>query len=331
MKLLLSLTLIWALSSTTAALVCQTCTDDSCTSTTPRTCSTETMCITAAIEAVSSGTPGQQIFKACASSSLCPATGSQIFSVNLGVSSALASATCCNTDNCNSATLSFPTTPPVNSLQCNSCNPATSQCTTSVQCTGTQDRCIQASCDGPTCCDTNLCNTVTTTAAPTTTAAATTTAAPTTTAAATTTAATAAPTTTAAPTAAATTGSNYNCCSNKLLQLYNCCCPNYNCCSNYNCCPNYSCCSNYNCCSSNRNCFPNFSCYPNCNRCTTYSNPCPNSPLNYSNLCSTNSNIQLSDTKQPNYNYLQFCLLYQTGWWLCEVEVTFSQKSKESG
>nr|XP_043873605.1 uncharacterized protein LOC122762467 [Solea senegalensis] len=145
MKLILSLTLIWALSSTTAALVCQTCTDDSCTSTVPLTCSTETMCITAAIEAVSSGTPGQQIFKACAPSSLCPATGSQIFSVNLGVSSALASTICCNTDNCNSATLSFPTTPSVNSLQCYSCDPATSQCTTSVQCTGTQDRCFQSS------------------------------------------------------------------------------------------------------------------------------------------------------------------------------------------
>ncbi|KAM6938680.1 uncharacterized protein PEZ65_004936 [Lycodopsis pacificus] len=72
-KLILSLTLIWALSST----------------------------------ATSSGTPAQQIFKACASSSLCPATGSQTFSANLGASGAVASAKCCNTDNCNNETLPY--------------------------------------------------------------------------------------------------------------------------------------------------------------------------------------------------------------------------------
>uniref|UniRef100_UPI001CD8DD2E phospholipase A2 inhibitor and Ly6/PLAUR domain-containing protein-like n=1 Tax=Solea senegalensis TaxID=28829 RepID=UPI001CD8DD2E len=145
MQWLLSLTLIMALSSTAGALLCQTCTDDDCTSTVPLTCDTETMCITAAITAVSSGTPGTQIFKACASSSLCPVTGSQTFSVNLGVSSAIASATCCDSDNCNSATLSFPTTPSPNSLLCYVCDPATSLCTTSLTCYGTEDRCFQAS------------------------------------------------------------------------------------------------------------------------------------------------------------------------------------------
>nr|XP_043899149.1 cell wall protein DAN4-like [Solea senegalensis] len=206
MKRLLSLALIVALSSTAGALVCQNCTDDYCTSPVPRTCDTETMCITAAITAVSSGTPGTKIFKACASSSLCPVTGSQTFSVNLGVSSALASATCCDSDNCNSATLSFPTSPSPNSLLCYVCYPATSLCTTSITCNGTEDRCFQASLsDGATtsrafgcastnmcaasaslgtlpfmkdvgsitsgsaCCATNLCNTLTaTTAAPTT-------------------------------------------------------------------------------------------------------------------------------------------------------------------
>nr|XP_043873610.1 cell wall protein DAN4-like [Solea senegalensis] len=147
MKLLLSLTFIWALSSTAGALVCQTCTDDACTSTVPLSCDKETMCITAAIQAVSSGIPGQQIFKACASSSLCPVIGSQTFSVNLNISSAIASATCCNTDSCNSATLSFPTTPSVNNLECYSCDPFTLQCTNSIKCTGTEDRCFQASCE----------------------------------------------------------------------------------------------------------------------------------------------------------------------------------------
>ncbi|KAF0041665.1 hypothetical protein F2P81_005197 [Scophthalmus maximus] len=141
MKLLLSLTLIWALSSTGEALECYSCTTSACT--TSLTCSSETMCITAAIEA--------------------------------------------------------PAVPAANSLQCNSCNPLTSQCNNPVQCKGTEDRCFQATvtsgstttsvlgcassnmCDaaanqgqlpfvqsfgnvtGSACCGTNLCNTVSTT------------------------------------------------------------------------------------------------------------------------------------------------------------------------
>ncbi|KAI3369110.1 hypothetical protein L3Q82_026075, partial [Scortum barcoo] len=130
---------IWA-----GALQCMTCTDETCSTTVPFTCPSETMCITASIQGVSSGTPGQQIFKACASSSLCPATGSQTFSANLGVSSALASAKCCNTDNCNSETLAFPTASTTPTLQCLTCNPVTSQCTTTLQCTGVEDSCFQA-------------------------------------------------------------------------------------------------------------------------------------------------------------------------------------------
>ncbi|XP_060934143.1 phospholipase A2 inhibitor and Ly6/PLAUR domain-containing protein-like [Limanda limanda] len=144
MKLLLSLTLIWTLSSTGEALVCETCTDAACSTTVPVTCSTETMCITASIQVVTFGTPGQQIYKACAPPSLCPSTGSQIFSVNLGVSSALANAACCSTDSCNSNTLPFPVVPAVNSLQCHLCNPVTSDCSSSIQCRGTEDRCFQA-------------------------------------------------------------------------------------------------------------------------------------------------------------------------------------------
>uniref|UniRef100_A0A8D3AZS7 UPAR/Ly6 domain-containing protein n=1 Tax=Scophthalmus maximus TaxID=52904 RepID=A0A8D3AZS7_SCOMX len=201
MKLLLSLTLIWALSSTGEALVCQTCTTSACTATVPKTCSSETMCITAAIQATSGGTGGQQLIKGCASSSLCPAIGSFTYSVNLGVSSALASATCCNTDNCNSATLAVPAAPADNSLQCNSCDNVT--CTVPIQCKGTEDRCFQVSvtsgstttsalgcasanmCEataglgntilvqsvgnvpGPACCGTNLCNTLTSAASDT--------------------------------------------------------------------------------------------------------------------------------------------------------------------
>ncbi|CAB1439843.1 unnamed protein product, partial [Pleuronectes platessa] len=163
-NLLLSLTLIWALTSTGEALVCETCTNVTCSNTSAVTCPTGTMCITASIQAVSSGTPGQQIYKACAPPSLCPATGSQTFSVNLGVSSSLVSATCCNTDSCNSNILPFPVVPADNSLQCHVCNPIIFDCSSSVQCRGTEDRCFEAvvTNTGGTspafgCASTNLC------------------------------------------------------------------------------------------------------------------------------------------------------------------------------
>ncbi|XP_035504731.2 phospholipase A2 inhibitor and Ly6/PLAUR domain-containing protein isoform X1 [Scophthalmus maximus] len=190
MKLLLSLTLIWALSSTGEALVCQTCTTSACNVTVPLKCSSETMCITAALEVTSE----QQIIKGCASSSVCPAIGFHTYSINLGGSSALVYAFCCDTDNCNSATLPFPAVPAANSLQCYSCD--TSDCNNPLQCKGTEDRCFQTSVRfrstnvavlgcastnmcaaaadlgqlpflpsvgnmGPTCCTTNLCNTLT--------------------------------------------------------------------------------------------------------------------------------------------------------------------------
>ncbi|KAI3369113.1 hypothetical protein L3Q82_026078 [Scortum barcoo] len=51
MKLILSLTLIWALSSTAGALQCQTCTDLTCSSTVSLPCTTETtMCATFTIQ-----------------------------------------------------------------------------------------------------------------------------------------------------------------------------------------------------------------------------------------------------------------------------------------
>nr|XP_040039450.1 phospholipase A2 inhibitor and Ly6/PLAUR domain-containing protein-like [Gasterosteus aculeatus aculeatus] len=103
------------------------------------------MCITASIIATSSGSPAQQTVKACASSSLCPATGSQTFSANLGVAGAVASAKCCNTDNCNAETLPVPGSQTDNSLRCLSCDPFTSQCNTVTTCRGEENQCFQAS------------------------------------------------------------------------------------------------------------------------------------------------------------------------------------------
>ncbi|CAI5636912.1 phospholipase A2 inhibitor and Ly6/PLAUR domain-containing protein-like [Oreochromis niloticus] len=136
------LIVIWALSSTAGALQCQTCIDEKCSSTVPLTCTSEMMCVTATILATSSRTKGKQIYKACASSSLCPSTGSQTFSIDLGVRRALTSATCCNMDNCNSKTLAAPTPQSHNGRQCNICS--TPLCNTPLQCQGVEDQCIQS-------------------------------------------------------------------------------------------------------------------------------------------------------------------------------------------
>ncbi|XP_043997419.1 phospholipase A2 inhibitor and Ly6/PLAUR domain-containing protein-like [Gambusia affinis] len=144
MKLIFSLTLIWAFYSKVGALTCMTCTNQTCSNTIPVTCSSETMCITATILATQSGTSVTQLYKACAVSSLCPATGNSTFSVNLGSQSAIASAQCCNTDNCNSQIMPAPSSQPTNSLQCLICDPTTSQCSTSITCSGDETNCFSA-------------------------------------------------------------------------------------------------------------------------------------------------------------------------------------------
>nr|XP_054590382.1 phospholipase A2 inhibitor and Ly6/PLAUR domain-containing protein-like [Nothobranchius furzeri] len=145
MKQLFSLTLVWVLTSTAGALQCNTCTDQACSTTIQKTCTTETMCITASITATSSSTTGSQIYMDCAPSSLCPGTGNQTFSVNIGVASAIASASCCNTDNCNSQLLPVPSSQSPNSLSCYICDPTNPQCTTpSIQCSGEETNCFSA-------------------------------------------------------------------------------------------------------------------------------------------------------------------------------------------
>ncbi|XP_045906547.1 urokinase plasminogen activator surface receptor-like [Micropterus dolomieu] len=198
MKLILSLTLIWALSSTAGALLCQTCTNPDCSTTVTSTCLTETMCATASIQNTSVGVTVSQIVKACAPSSVCPATGSRTFSFNTGVVRVIASFQCCNTDNCNTDNLPAPGPQP-NSLKCFTCNPFTSECNSKLDCQGVEDRCVKfnvtngatnssvfgcASANlctlnakqsflpslqsvgnitsGPFCCGTSLCNAVTT-------------------------------------------------------------------------------------------------------------------------------------------------------------------------
>ncbi|XP_078787066.1 uncharacterized protein LOC111948690 [Oryzias latipes] len=147
MKLIFSLTLIWMLCSSAAALQCNACADTACSTTSSKTCSSGSMCITASITASSPGASGTQVYKDCAAPSLCPTAGTATFSVNLGYSSAIASAQCCDSDNCNSQTLAFPTPQSANGLTCLVCDPTTSQCSSTVPCSGDQTSCFKATCE----------------------------------------------------------------------------------------------------------------------------------------------------------------------------------------
>ncbi|CAN9514680.1 unnamed protein product [Ophioblennius macclurei] len=196
MKPIISLALIWTFSATAEALQCLSCSDDFCSSTTSQTCSSETMCITASIEATSIGLDStERIFKGCATSSMCPNTGNRTFSADAGIANVLASALCCDTDDCNGDTLPLPTRQPDNGGQCFICSPGESSCSSIRSCEGEEDRCFegsvrresgilpvfgcmsQSACDaapdlqifpllqnfgtinsGPTCCQGDLCN-----------------------------------------------------------------------------------------------------------------------------------------------------------------------------
>ncbi|XP_016523082.1 probable serine/threonine-protein kinase DDB_G0282963, partial [Poecilia formosa] len=246
------------------------------------------MCIIATIQATQSGISVTQLYKACAASSLCPATGTSTFSVNLGSQSAIASAQCCNTDNCNSQTLPAPSPQPTKSLQCLVCDPTTSQCTTPIICSGDETNCFSAilndgtntipalgcaspnTCtaasglgslpfmqsvgsitSGPTCCTTSLCNVPSATI--TTTALKTTTAAPTT-------------TTTAPTTTTARSTNNHNCNTNNHNFSTN----------NHNCSINNNSNSHHHKCTTNDHNFSTNHHTNHNNRCNNHHNCCTN-------------------------------------------------------
>uniref|UniRef100_A0A8C5DIF8 UPAR/Ly6 domain-containing protein n=1 Tax=Gouania willdenowi TaxID=441366 RepID=A0A8C5DIF8_GOUWI len=86
-----------------AALQCQSCADPSdplCSIQTSVTCPSGSMCATIYTQA--NGLPPLTVFRGCAQSSQCPATGSFTFSANVGIIQVTQTAECCNSDNCNS-------------------------------------------------------------------------------------------------------------------------------------------------------------------------------------------------------------------------------------
>ncbi|XP_028330321.1 adhesion G-protein coupled receptor G6-like isoform X2 [Gouania willdenowi] len=143
-------------------LRCKSC-NGSCSNETTVTCTTETMCVTATITDTALGLSGTtRYYKACASSALCPITGSQTYELDLVFSGALISAECCDTDECNTNTLG------VTDEAYGCASP--SVCTAS-QRLGELPFLPELGTDssGPSCCNTHDCNGGTTTTTPPTT------------------------------------------------------------------------------------------------------------------------------------------------------------------
>ncbi|CAI5636882.1 unnamed protein product [Oreochromis niloticus] len=196
MKLILSLTLFCAICSTAGALQCLTCKDVTCLTTNPVMCTIEKACVTASILVTSSGIKVPQIIRGCAPDFACPVLGSQTYSANLGILSAAASVECCNKNDCNLNILPVPADQSENNLKCFSCDPGSTQCNSTVKCSGVENRCFQAfvpsgistsvpvkgcmsenictavsnlsslpvlNLGNVSCCDNNLCNTALTT------------------------------------------------------------------------------------------------------------------------------------------------------------------------
>ncbi|XP_028301188.1 mucin-2-like [Gouania willdenowi] len=123
-------------------LQCKTCTNSDCSSEESRTCSTA-MCVSAALLVTNNGVEERVIIKGCSTPVLCPNNGTNDFSLSLGSSSVLVASQCCDSENCNTRTIAFPAVETVNGLECLKCVPGTSNCSSTLECRGTENNCFQ--------------------------------------------------------------------------------------------------------------------------------------------------------------------------------------------
>ncbi|XP_044217127.1 phospholipase A2 inhibitor and Ly6/PLAUR domain-containing protein-like isoform X6 [Thunnus albacares] len=138
MKLILSLTLIWTLSSTAEAVKCWT---GDGADIKQQSCDSDELCATVAYQGSLLGTFTQDATRLCLPS-LFISEGKHTYSFNVGFASMAASVHVCNTDHCNSQAIPYPDLKK-NNLQCFTCYyPSSAVCDMTVQCVGMEDRCI---------------------------------------------------------------------------------------------------------------------------------------------------------------------------------------------
>ncbi|XP_042273298.1 phospholipase A2 inhibitor and Ly6/PLAUR domain-containing protein-like [Thunnus maccoyii] len=165
MKLILSLTLIWTLSSTAEALECYVGDGVDIKPKYIRQCDPTEMCATFAVQVNRNGEVAKNTVRMCLNSSIF-SEGKHTFSFNVGFENESASVHVCNTDRCNSQVIPYSLNLTKNNLQCFGCDyPYSAVCNKAVQCLGEQDHCINATrvdTEGKTphtfgCVSANLC------------------------------------------------------------------------------------------------------------------------------------------------------------------------------
>ncbi|XP_062279700.1 uncharacterized protein LOC133984407 [Scomber scombrus] len=144
MKLILSLTVIWTLSSTAEALQCWHGTGDTKEL---RPCNSTDMCASVGIQVNVNGSVLLYHGRFCVPSSLF-SEGNHIISLSTGVVTESVSVHVCNTDGCNDEAIIFPGIHD-NNLQCFTCDdPSSDVCKMTLQCVGVQDRCLSGTVKG---------------------------------------------------------------------------------------------------------------------------------------------------------------------------------------
>ncbi|XP_053178379.1 phospholipase A2 inhibitor and Ly6/PLAUR domain-containing protein-like [Scomber japonicus] len=142
MKLILSLTLTWTLSSTAEVLQCWQGQgfDPKRSSLFP--CDSTELCATIAARGTVGGDYQEPTLRSCVPSFLF-SEGKHTFSLSFGFVTMAASVYVCNTDGCNNEDIPFPDVQRENGLQCFTCDvPFSAVCNQTVQCVGDEDRCI---------------------------------------------------------------------------------------------------------------------------------------------------------------------------------------------
>ncbi|XP_053177843.1 uncharacterized protein LOC128361413 [Scomber japonicus] len=142
MKLILSLTLFWTLSSTAEAVECWLGEGVDTSRNFLFPCDTSQLCATIGLQENVTGILQQTTLRLCLPTALF-SEGKFTYSYNIGVSDVAASLLLCNTDQCNGQPIAYPGAQPKNNLQCFTCDDRSSTtCTSKVQCAGTEDRCV---------------------------------------------------------------------------------------------------------------------------------------------------------------------------------------------
>ncbi|XP_041648007.1 uncharacterized protein LOC121512682 [Cheilinus undulatus] len=139
MKLTLCAALVWMIFSSVGALKCVNQDFSSLPFSKPCGLPAE-LCATVAIHNTENDRRLKQTIRMCVPPSVCAAQD-EILSVSYGAFTAATSIRCCNTDDCNNDTLTYPDLK-LNGLNCSTCADQT-VCNTTVECYGNQDHCFK--------------------------------------------------------------------------------------------------------------------------------------------------------------------------------------------